>query len=58
MYGPEIPSEEIAVILKTLAEIGNCLVEIFQGIICAQQKPGKRRGPLDHLQPITPSNMP
>ena len=51
-YGPDILYDEIAIIFNTLAETGDCPVELIQGIICALQKPGKTKGPLDHLRPI------
>ena len=51
-YGPEILSDEIALIYNCLAETGDCPLEITQGLLCALQKPGKTKGPLDHLRPI------
>ena len=51
-YGPEILSNEIALIYNCLAETGDCPLEITQGLLCALQKPGKTKGPLDHLRPI------
>ena len=51
-YGPEILCDEIALIFNSLAETGDCPLEITHGILCALQKPGKTKGPLDHLRPI------
>ena len=51
-FGPAILHTEIALIFNCLAEIGDCPREIVQGILCALQKPGKTKGPLDHLRPI------
>ena len=51
-YGPAILHDEIALIFNSLAETGDCPREIVQGILCALQKPGKTKGPLDHLRPI------
>ena len=56
-YGPNIIYDEIALIYNTLAETGDCPIEITRGIICALQKPGKTKGPLDHLRPITLLSM-
>ena len=51
-YGPDLLYDEIAVIFNSVAETGECPREIVFGILCALQKPGKSKGPLDHLRPI------
>ena len=56
-YGPEIFSEEIAIILNETAKTGEHPKEIVQGILSALQKPGKARGPTNNLRPITLLSM-
>ena len=56
-YGPDILCDEIALIYNSIAETGECPTELIHGILCALQKPGKSKGPLDHLRPIVLLSM-
>ena len=49
--------EKIATILNKTAEIGNPPDEITDGVITALQKPGKKKGPVENLRPITLLSM-
>ena len=48
---------EIAEILNDIAETGKYPNEITEGVITALQKPGKSKGPVENLRPITLLSM-
>ena len=52
-YGPMEVFEEISKIYNEIAATGNYPVELTQGIISPIQKPGKQKGPISNLRPIT-----
>ena len=51
--GTEKIAIEIATIYNEIAKTGKHPHEIDQGIIRAIQKPGKPKGPMENLRPIT-----
>ena len=51
-YAPDAVFNEIAIIMNDLAETGQYPKEIVQGLLCALQKPGKKKGPTENLRPI------
>lgn len=51
-YAPDSVFLEIADIINKIAETGEYPEELVQGILCALQKPGKKKGPTDNLRPI------
>ena len=52
-YGPPEVFEEISNILNEIAETGTSPKEQTQGLITPLQKPGKPKGPISNLRPIT-----
>ena len=54
---PDIIFSEIADIYNQTANTGKVPEEIISGIITAIQKPGKSRGPVSNLRPITILSM-
>ena len=52
-YAPKEIFQEIANIFNLIAETGEYPIELSQGIITPLQKPGKKRGPITNLRPIT-----
>ena len=52
-YGPPKVFEEISNILNEIAETGISPKELTQGLITPLQKPGKPKGPISNLRPIT-----
>lgn len=51
-YGPEELNVAIAEILNRTAETGEYPKVIKQGILIPLQKPGKKKGPTEHIRPI------
>ena len=56
-YGTEEIAKEIAIIYNEIARTGVYPKEIVQGVITAIQKPGKPKGPIENLRPITLLSM-
>ena len=56
-YGTEDIAKEIAIIYNEIARTGDYPKEIVQGVITAIQKPGKTKGPIENLRPITLLSM-
>ena len=56
-YGPDIFCTEIATIFNNIPKSKEYPKELIQGIITALQKPGKPKGPLNNLRPITLLSM-
>ena len=56
-YGTEEISKEIAIVYNEIARTGVYPKEIVQGVITAIQKPGKPKGPIENLRPITLLSM-
>ena len=52
-YGPPEVFEEMANIYNEISNTGNHPKELIQGIIAPLQKPGKQKGPISNLRPIT-----
>ena len=52
-YGPPEVFDETANIFNEIANTGNHPKELIQGIIAPLQKPGKQKGPIENLRPIT-----
>ena len=52
-YGPQELFERIAKLLNKIAATGNAPKELTRGIITPLQKPGKPKGPISNLRPIT-----
>ena len=51
-YGPINTIKEIANIFNQMAETGERPKELYQGLLVAHQKPGKKQGPIGNLRPI------
>ena len=51
-HAPDTILKEIAKLYNIMAETGDTPREIIQGVLCALQKPGKPKGPLQNLRPI------
>ena len=51
-YAPDEIHSEIALIYNVTAQTGDYPKELVQGLLCALQKPGKTKGPLENLRPI------
>ena len=56
-HAPTVVFEEIAEIINETARTGNHPKELNEGIITAIQKPGKPKGPIENLRPITLLSM-
>ena len=56
-HAPSIIHHQIAKIYNCAAETGEHPHELVLGIITALQKPGKQRGPVENLRPITLLSM-
>ena len=54
---PDIIFEEITKIFNEIAQTGTYPKELVQGTITALQKPGKPKGPVENLRPITLLSM-
>ena len=51
-YAPDKIYEIMAEIYNSIAETGDLPKELIEGILCAIQKPGKKKGPPENLRPI------
>ena len=56
-HAPEIVCTEITEIFNETAKSGDYPKELTQGILTTIQKPGKTKGPITNLRPITLLSM-